>query len=723
MLCVSVSGLARDKIGSWREHYAYLAATKLCEWNDELVVVTPEGLMVYTFDSGEIRLLSSLTGLTEKSVVDVGFDAQTQSLLVAYTNGIVDVLWNDQVFSVKDIRSFGSGNNRCKGLLVGSEVYAYGSFGIAVLDVIRREVKDNFWPMLPTDPEGIQSLVEQQGRLYAATKTAVYSIATESALKTDPTAWRTELSGVTVHCMLGTREELFVAIENGDGKSSIRKRQNNEWTDYYDADCRYTRLSETPDQIWGMGEGKMQQIHKRLAYKMNEWSSYGKPWPGFDPRWMLQKNGKRWIADATLGLIVWDTDMERIRPIRPDVLSPLGVDAGSSGVWVLAEGLYAKYFGHLWANVYDTPLKGATCVEKTPNQDDGFVIGSQSGKVFKRIAQTWDSVRIGSGAIGVLQYDRFGNLWGIRSASDGPVFVERNGQTQRLDIAALATATATQMLYDTYGIVWVLFPNKGLLAVQATGSGIGNVLPALEQLRYRLVSPQEMGISGFRISSMASDKDGVLWLGTTGGVFAVYNAAAVFGGTLTASRVLVKTSVEGQGAYLLETETVSAVAVDGANRKWFGTEASGLYLQSANGAVSIRHFTPENSPLPSQQIQRLNIEPQSGEVFVYTDAGLISYMPDASEASSGFSTAKIFPNPVRPEYSGDITLTGLKENTRIRVTDIAGDLCAEGISNGGVWVWNGKTLRGKRPATGVYLFFLSDEAGQETKILKLLFVH
>lgn len=724
LLCIQcIPAFSRSKVGSWKEHYTYLAANKMCEWNGEWVVATPEGLMCYSLSDGTIRLISSLTGLTEKGIVDIGFDAQTQSLIVAYSNGALDILCNDKIFSIKDIKTFGVGSNVLKGIFIGTKIYAYGSFGIAVVDVFRREIRDNFWPLDPIDSKGILSLQEYEGRLYATIPNALYSIDAQSALMSDPSAWKLEFGGSGISCMLATVSGLFVAVDKTDGTSLLRKYQSGQWSDYYTSDIKYLTLSETPDAVWAMGDSKMQRVHKVSAFLMNEWTSYGKNWPGFAPRMLLEKNRKRWIADSQLGLIVWDNDFERVRPIRPDVLNRLGVDAGAGSLWILGSGQLAKIGQNVWQNTYDRSINNAVCIKKNPIEDDGFVLGTNNGKLIKWTGLSWDSLRIGAGNISSLQYDKWNNLWGIRSAADGPIFVERDGQVVRLDISSLANKNAAEMHVDTYGIVWALFPNVGVLAIQATGTSIGNKLPEVDNLRYRLVSAAEMGISGFKIRSIASDQDGVLWLGTTGGVFAVYNAANVFTGTMNANRVLVKTSIEGQGAYLLETEVVADVLIDGANRKWFATEASGLYLQSANGANSILHFTPENSPLPSQNVQKLCIEPQSGEVFVFTDAGALSYMPDASDAAQTFAQAKVYPNPVRPEYSGIITVSGLKENTKIRVTDIAGDLCAEGVSNGGIWVWDGKTFHGKRPSTGVYLFFLSDEAGQETKILKLLFVH
>ena len=174
---------------------------------------------------------------------------------------------------------------------------------------------------------------------------------------------------------------------------------------------------------------------------------------------------------------------------------------------------------------------------------------------------------------------------------------------------------------------------------------------------------------------------------------------------------------------LLETETVNAIAVDGANRKWIGTKNSGIYLISENGEKEILHFTKENSPLLSNTITTIAINQLSGEVFIGTDEGLISYQGDAIEGKNTFENVFVYPNPVRENYDGPVTVTGLVENTDIKITDISGNLVYSTTSLGGQAVWDGKNLNGNRVRTGVYLVFCADEFGEETHITKLLFIN
>ena len=159
------------------------------------------------------------------------------------------------------------------------------------------------------------------------------------------------------------------------------------------------------------------------------------------------------------------------------------------------------------------------------------------------------------------------------------------------------------------------------------------------------------------------------------------------------------------------------------NRKWIGTANSGLYLVSADGQQTIHHFTVDNSPLPSNSILSLAIHPISGEVFIGTGDGLVSYRSDASEASENFSGIYAYPNPVRPNFGGVITIAGLMDNTVVYIIDSGGNLVCKTRSNGGIATWNAKNARGQRVATGVYTVLCNTADGQNHAVTKILVTH
>ena len=175
--------------------------------------------------------------------------------------------------------------------------------------------------------------------------------------------------------------------------------------------------------------------------------------------------------------------------------------------------------------------------------------------------------------------------------------------------------------------------------------------------------------------------------------------------------------------YLMAYENITAIAVDGANRKWVGTAAGGLYLISPNGLEQLQHFTAANSPLFSDKVLAIGIQPSSGEVFVGTDKGLQVYRSTATNADAiPAEQVKVFPNPVRPDYEGPIAIKGFTRNGLVHITDASGHVVYSAMADGGQVVWNGRTHDGQRVASGVYYVFASDAEGGNRSVGKILIV-
>jgi ligand-binding sensor domain-containing protein len=162
--------------------------------------------------------------------------------------------------------------------------------------------------------------------------------------------------------------------------------------------------------------------------------------------------------------------------------------------------------------------------------------------------------------------------------------------------------------------------------------------------------------------------------------------------------------------------------VDGGNRKWIGTENGGVFLLSADGKEELFHFTTFNSPLPSDVILDIEIDGETGEVYFGTDRGLISFRYTATDGKENYDELKIFPNPVREDFDGYISISGLKEQSEVKITDAYGGLVYRTASNGGTAVWDGKRFNGQKASTGVYFVFVNDKSGKERKAGKILFI-
>lgn len=324
--------------------------------------------------------------------------------------------------------------------------------------------------------------------------------------------------------------------------------------------------------------------------------------------------------------------------------------------------------------------------------------------------------------IGGIEFDSKGNLWITNSqVAKNLLKLSPDGDWETFSLPELANNYQVgDVLVTQYNDKWILAP-RGHDAYVVNESGT-------ERKRLLVTSYFNNGENEIYnrmndVYSIAEDNEGTIWIGTSKGVAVYNNPQRIWN---SEEFYAIQPSLDlNDGIYhpLLETETVTAIAVDGANRKWLGTSKSGVYLVSESGEEEILHFTKENSPLLSNSITSIVISQNSGEVFIGTDEGLISYQGNAIDGKETYANVYVYPNPVRENYDGPVTVTGLVEQSDVKITDISGNLVFKTTSLGGQAVWDGTNLNGHRVKTGVYLVFCNDEFGEETHITKILFIN
>jgi hypothetical protein len=221
---------------------------------------------------------------------------------------------------------------------------------------------------------------------------------------------------------------------------------------------------------------------------------------------------------------------------------------------------------------------------------------------------------------------------------------------------------------------------------------------------------------------LAKDLDGEIWVGTDKGIAVFYSPEKVFTGeNFDSQQILLEQ--DGHVQILLETENVKCIAVDDANRKWIGTSNSGVFLMSADGTKQIQHFDESNSPLFDNNISSIEINHKTGEVYIGTSKGIISYRGTAALGYDDFTDVYAFPNPVRHEYEGPIAIKGLMNNTTLKITDISGTLVYETKSEGGQALWYGKNFKDERVCSGVYMVFCTSEDGAKKMVTKIVVIN
>ena len=349
--------------------------------------------------------------------------------------------------------------------------------------------------------------------------------------------------------------------------------------------------------------------------------------------------------------------------------------------------------------------------------------------------------------------DRYTRIWGLDFDEDGNLFMT-NSEVERTmvvyntndslwyayDYGGPAFYNKTgELLVGDYGYKWValvtgrykglfVFDDRGTLANQGDDRYRGMKTQAEDEDPRNAGQLKLWDENGEEITnnilSFALDKNGYIWFGTDKGVLVQYNPGMIFDVPKPAFTRIKVAREDGSGLadFLLEEQNVTCIAVDQANRKYLGTESAGVFLVSEDGTRTIRHFDRSNSPLPSNNIYNITIDDESGEVLFSTDKGLIAYMGRAVEGQEKLGFVYAYPNPVKSGYNGPVTITGLVERTRVKITDTAGNLVYETVSLGGNAFWNRKNLWGKKVSPGIYIVFLSSPDGSQEAYTKIAIV-
>jgi len=224
------------------------------------------------------------------------------------------------------------------------------------------------------------------------------------------------------------------------------------------------------------------------------------------------------------------------------------------------------------------------------------------------------------------------------------------------------------------------------------------------------------------IHAICDDADGHIWVGTAKGIVVFYNPENVFtGANWDSQQILIEQ--DGHVQILLENDVVTAIAIDGINRKWIGTQNSGVYCMSSDGQKEIYHFTEENSPLNSNLVKDIVTDETTGDVFIATNRGIQSYRTSIIKGFDEFTNVHAYPNPVRPGRAEPIYITGLIDEADVKITDVSGNLVWSTKSQGGQVEWNMQTFNGVKATTGVYIIYCASADGSKSATAKLLIVN
>lgn len=750
-LGISNSTLSQIPNGSWRDHFAYSEGLSLAiSKNKVFGSFERGGMLSYDKNDGEIAKLSKVTGLSDIDIVALNYSNSQDVLVIGYRSGNIDLLTPKGVVNIPAIkRKLLTGSKKInKVKTYGKLAYLACDFGIVVLDLDKSEVKDSYF----FGPNGstikVNDLCILGNSLYAATELGIYTVELDSPNLLDHSFWGLA-EGVSdndkEHKLIESfADKLFAVQTLSNGKDQIKLYSNESWNNWnVFSDTLINNIESFNNKISICGNESSILLNEDLSIHQDIAVEKIKSLK-------IDVDGSVYSCGTSKGLSKHiGQELEQYRVNGPR-FNPVGrVFAKDDQVWVSSGGPNKPYHnggGYLfendkWLSINSGWGNGLTDagnffkIAYHPTNNKHIYASSYLYGLFElvdnqvTIAHRYSNTPLFQNTllsvvnvrIMGLDFDSKGNLWSIFDETDQPVYVLRNGEeweNPKLNASIFSSNQVyTDLLVTESDQVWILSRKQGIVVLKEEADGT-----VLER-SFTIKNQDSESIS--LAYCMVEDKDGYVWVGTNkGAVFYPPRGDIFSANSITGNSVKIpRNDGTGLADILLDFEIINDIAIDGANRKWLATENSGLFLVSADGLKTLHQFTFDNSPLISNNVISVDVQQNTGEVFVTTNQGLVSFMGNATEGLNNFGDVYVYPNPIRPDYEGEITITGIIKDANIKITDISGNLVYETTSLGGQAVWNGKNFDGNRVNTGVYLVFMTNDDGTKTHISKLLFIH
>ena len=765
LLAFTSSAFSQVTIGQWREHLPYSHVTCLADdENNRIYAATEFSLFYFDKSDNSIHKISSVNQLSDIGVSTIAYHPDFNTLIIGYENGNIDLLKNDRVSNLPDIEKKQMvGSKKINHIYpLGDYAYLSTDFGIVVLDLKRNEIKETYYIGPNAQSIRINQLIQHQDTFYAVSEMGIYKASANNPNLINFQNWSriTDIPNSQAEYMLISTyyDDLIVAYKGSTYASdTLYINQNNKWNRFLShINGPFTVLKGYKDTLIIGEEYGFIYYYNHLTDSFNAYD-YNQPNQNQlmpQPRdIILDQEHMTWIGDREFSLVknprAWN--YEFIQPSGPFSKFVWNMSVSGSHLWAVSGGYQVtgsssylnrgayQFFQQQWNSInslnttYLDTIYDLVSVAVNPQNPLEVFIGSWGNGLIhlknNKLQAIYNSNnsslseavnRANFVAIPGLHYDDYGNLWVSNSSTPNALSRRASdGTWTSYNLAPYISEDITgDLVLDDYDQIWLIVQRGRGIAVynrNQTDSPFDDLKVLLNG------SPGNGGLPSSTVYSIAKDHDGEIWVGTAAGIAVFYAPELIFtGNEFDAQQIYVEQ--EGISQYLLESEAVTAIAIDGANRKWLGTQNSGVFLMSADGTEQIHHFTSNNSPLLSNTILDIAIDQQSGEVFFGTEKGIISYRSDATAGQETHDSVLVFPNPVRPDYYGTIAIKGLVNNADVKITDIAGNLILSTQAKGGTATWNGKTLDGKRVGSGVYLVFSSNEDGSESMVSKILFI-
>ena len=726
---------------SWRDHMSYNYGKAVAVSSTDVYCATEFNLFCYNREDNRLTHLTPIEGLSDMGIGAIAFDDGTQQLIVGYNSGNIDIVSrNGRITNMPSLKNSDFTNNKKINHINihGGIAYLSCSFGITAINIGRREFADTYILGDNGKHINISGSVVYDGYLYAFTDVGLMRGRLDNPFLTDLKNWEQVIElgkGLKFNTGCVFDNKLYVNAQiSGDTIGRVSVFDGEKWATVWDNLPQVKSLTSRDNRLVlcdGLGIYAFDtNLNQQLSWN-SELINTG-----------IADGGYIWYAHRMYGLGRSDgSDFTAFTPNGPASNKFYNVFYNAGNIMVAPGGMERTGQNHYnVADIYTFDGNQWTSLDRTQNpvlrECSDIINFTTNGSKNHFIANCWHYgiLEYDNGTFthhnaestgGLLNdfvsycaYDRNGNLWFAGSIADKPITVRTpSGEWYNYAYSSHMTGLHTGKLICTR--------NNDLWLVSHRGIGVlvwnANSTPetnADDDYNFFYPSDETGKKLNCNINDIVEDKNGILWLATDEGVYIYDHPEKVLRDDNTHAHYP-QMIVEGFYQSLLITEVVNTIAVDGGNRKWFGTESGGIFVISPDGTEQIAFYNTDNSPIFSNNVKSLAIDDDKGILYIITDKGLQSATISTTKANSETAEITAYPNPVPPDYYGEMAIRGLLDNSVVRITDMRGSLVHETMSNGGGAMWNLCNPDGRRVETGIYLIQCTTTDGVTRNVGKI----
>lgn len=735
--------------GKWTDLFSYNNILCIREGNGKLITATENGIFFYNLNNGEITKLSKANGLHEVKISAFDYNAETQTGLVGYTSGTMDVISPDGITYIVDIPLATSytGEKKINHIsITGNQAVISMGYGISVFNLDKKEFGHSTFFGKNGVYDAVKEAVIKDNSVYAITASEIkkHSIDTSMLIYDN---WTTAASGT------------FNNIDTENGLISYSSDSQAWFGDIANPASisgNFSKIKDvtvTPQNILVTDENGV-HVYKTSgefvkSYLKNDTTNdetLKKEVLKFRTGWY--SNDKIYAGTEFSGII--DTNTQKLlKPDGPYLNNSSAITLFGNSEILVATGKRDEGYWHAARDprnigfYYFNGTKWVYADDFKENQNKTAAISFNILDVieYQEKSGTFLFTNFTENTSQGIYKMKINNSYKDEIISD-KIYPKNNPTGFAIDdnknLFINSSLKTDYGFYNSNGDNFV-FKNLNIASVAPTKpkyyegylwmpSARGNNLVVIDLNKTptnldddkNYILNKDNNLPDLRILNIAFDKTGSVWVGTMAGLRTLSNYADINKNPRFEPIIIEQ---NGVGEELFRDTRILQIEVDSGDQKWVSVNGGGIFYLSSNGQKTLQHFTKENSPLPNNDVLDIKVDSKTGKVYFVTMDGIVTYQGDVANVTENFGNVLVYPNPIiYANYQGNVHIKGLAEKTNIRITDAAGNLVHQAVARGGFYDWD-LTNKGKRVASGIYFVLMTNADGTDKATAKIAVIN